>query len=70
MDTKQQVAAVLEIVRAVADTIRDAGSVPNGTIYAALMAKGATLDQHNQIIAMLVRSGLVRQSGDMLHWAA
>jgi hypothetical protein len=61
-----KVAAIVSI--AVCETIREAGSIPSGTLYAALMTKGCTMQVFDDIIAMLGRTGLVTKRGDLLVW--
>lgn len=68
--TKEQIAAGLQIVRAVADTIREVGTAPRGVIYTALMSKGLSLANYEQIEGMLVRAGLVRVDSEQLVWIA
>ena len=65
MNKKQQ--AALEIIKAVADTIKELGSVPSGHLYAQLMGH-LTLDQYNQIIGVLKNTGLVSESNHLLTW--
>ena len=66
MTTQEQ--AAIEIVKAVADTIKDLGSVPSGHLYARLMGH-MSLSEYEQIIGFIVRSGLVkRDSSHLLTW--
>ena len=65
MNEKQK--AALEIIQAVADTIKELGSVPSGHLYAQLMGH-LNLDQYNQIIGVLKSSGLVSESNHLLTW--
>ena len=58
----------IALVRAVADAIKDAGEIPAGTLYAALMTKGCTIEQYNGLESILIRSGLATKAGDMLRW--
>ncbi|SRR3990167_4138746 len=60
--------ATIDMVRAVADTIKEAGRIPAGTLYASLMTQGCTIQQYEQIEGLLVRSGLVRKVNDELIW--
>lgn len=62
-----QTQTALGIIQAVAEAIRELGSVPSGELYAQLMGN-LTLEQYNQIIAVLVRSGVVKLSGHVLTW--
>jgi hypothetical protein len=68
--TTKQVAAAIEVVRAVADTVKELGRAPRGVLYAALMRHGATLADYEKIEAMLIRASLVRRSGEELIWIA
>lgn len=67
--TREQIGAYLSLVRAVADSIKEAGSIPAGTVYAACMTTGMSLEHFEKILGMLTDGGLVKrdQSG-MLHW--
>ena len=62
--------AAIEIMRSVAETIREAKRIPAGTIYATLMTQGCTLQQYEQIEGLLLRSGVVRKANDELIWNA
>ena len=66
--TKQQIAAALEVTRAIAETIRELKQVPSGHLYARLMGH-MSLSQYEQIITALVNTGLVERTGDhLLRW--
>jgi len=61
-------AAVIEILKAFADSIRALGSVPSGELYARACGT-MTLAQYNEIIGILKRAGLVREDGyHILTW--
>jgi hypothetical protein len=62
-----EIAATLQIVKAVADTIRDLGSVPSGHLYAQLMSS-LTLEQYQRVIDLLKRAGLVKEVHYELTW--
>ncbi len=64
--TAQQKAGFL-LLAAVADTIRQLGSVPSGHLYAQIMGK---VDIHGfqKLVAILKGSGLVSESNDILTW--
>lgn len=66
--SENEIRATVETIRAIADCIRDAGSIPSGNLYALVMGH-LSLSQFQSIIGILERSGLVRQSGHVLHWA-
>jgi len=59
---------ILALVRAMADAIKDAGEIPAGTLYAALMTHGCTMEQYNGLESILLRAGLVTKAGDLLRW--
>jgi len=65
--TKKQLVAGLDTLRALADTIQELGEVPSGHLYASVMG---VIDIHGyqRAIGLLVKSGAVRQSGDLLVW--
>lgn len=65
--TKEQVSAALQVTTAIADSIRELGSVPSGHLYAFVMTK-LSLDQYERIIALLIRSELIAKAGDLLIW--
>lgn len=68
--TPQQIQAYIEIVRAIADSIKELQHVPAGHIYAVVMGK-MSLEQFENIIGKLVSGGLVtRDASHMLHWNA
>ena len=62
--------AAVEIIMAVAETIREAKRVPAGTIYSALMTQGCTIQQYEQIEGVLIGSGIVRKENHELIWSA
>jgi hypothetical protein len=66
--TRTEVNAAIETIKAIADTIRELGQVPAGTLYAHLMSR-MSLEQFEKIIGVLVNAGLVRRDQThMLHW--
>jgi len=66
--TKEQIKAVLGVIRAVSDVIQELGEVPSGHLYAQLMGQ-LSLSEYEQVIDILVRSGLVhRGAGYLLIW--
>ena len=69
MPTTQELQAGLNIVRAVADTVRELGRAPRGVLYSALMGRGISLADYEKIEGILICAGLVRRAGDCLVWA-
>lgn len=68
MVTKEQVVGLVMVLKAVAETVREAGEVPAGIVYAALMQQGCTLEQFNRICDQLAKCDLVKRTGDVLKW--
>jgi hypothetical protein len=65
--TREQVADALMTMRAVIETVRDAGRVPSGTIYATLMGR-MDLPAYETMVALIVGTGLVRLENHELIW--
>ena len=65
--TREQVKATLDTVRALADAIRDLGSVPSVKLYAMVMGH-MDLALYERIVAVLKNAGLVSESGHVLTW--
>lgn len=66
--TKEQVAAAINIVKIVSEAVREAESIPEGYVFAALAAHGCTVEAFNKIVGTLVSAGLVKKSGVILSW--
>lgn len=67
--TKEQIVAYINVVKNVADIIRELGSVPSGVLYARLTGI-MTLEQYQRILGHLKNSGLIRESNHLLTWVA
>lgn len=67
MDNKANVKALLAIVDALVDVIKESGSqgVPGGTLYAALMAQGCNFQQFENLMSLLCESGKVVKRGQL-----
>jgi len=66
---QKQATAALDILRGVADIIQEAGEIPSGHLYGALMAKGMSLETYHQLIALLKHSGLIEEDPScLLRW--
>lgn len=65
--TREQVVDGVQTVAAIAEAIRELGTVSDGTLYAALMGK-LDIGQYQAIIAILVKAGLVSNNGHQLRW--
>ncbi len=64
--TADQKRALILIVSAITDTIKEAGEfgAPGGVMYAALMAHGCSLNQFESIMGALVRMNRVEKRGE------
>jgi hypothetical protein len=60
-----QAKAAMEIVIAVAQAIKELGSVPNGVLYAHLMGR-LSLDSYTKIIDLLKSKGIVKEENNLL----
>lgn len=57
-----------QVVFAVAETIREAGQCPSGTIYAALVGR-VTMEGYQKILGILKGAGLINvDPSHMIHW--
>jgi hypothetical protein len=66
--TRSQLVGALEIVKAVAEALRELGEVPAGTLYAALMSK-LSHAEFEQIIGIIHGAGLIeRDDSHLLRW--
>jgi hypothetical protein len=65
--TADQVKAAFTMVAAVAEAIREAGEIPSGTLYAALISR-VDLQGYESIIRTLKNADLVSESAHMLKW--
>lgn len=67
MTTENKKNAVSQLIDAVVDSIAVAGKhgAPAGTLYAALMAHGCTLDQFNSLMMLVLATGRVTRSGNL-----
>lgn len=67
MDPKQQAKSFLMATMAIAEAVRELGSVPNGHLYARLCDK-IDIQTYNRIICKLVSAKLVENRYDLLTW--
>lgn len=65
--TEQQKAAMRLVVDAVLDAVKAVApaGAPGGVIYAGLMGQGCTFTQYTLLMGALVRTGKLRQDGDL-----
>ena len=68
MKDQAEIKAALNIVRAIADTIKELGSIPSGKLYSQL-AGHLSLSQYKSILHVLKTSGLVSEApSHLLTW--
>jgi len=67
MTTTTQIQGTIKVVAAIAETIRELGSIPSGHLYAQLVGR-MTLEQYNGVIDTLKNAGLVREEAHLLIW--
>jgi hypothetical protein len=60
-------AAAIVIVTAVSEAIKEAGKIPAGELYAALMPF-CTLNQFETLIDTMKRANLVKEENHLLTW--
>lgn len=60
MIAKEQIKGGIEILKAVADAIRELKSIPSGTLYARV-APMMSLEVYDKVIGTLKGAGLVRE---------
>ena len=69
MENGSKVGAAINIIKSVADAIKDLGRVPSGHLYASLMPSGISIEEFNSIIRILKRAAIVREEYHELIWA-
>jgi len=65
--TTEQIRTLKLIIDAILEAVKEAGSngAPGGVLYAALMAKGCSLNQFQSLMRGIVNGGKLRQEGDL-----
>ena len=57
----------LDMIMALSEAIRTAGSIPSGHLYSIVMGT-LSLESYNAVINCLKNTGLVSESGHVLKW--
>lgn len=65
--TAEKVSAALDIVRIVADCIKELGAVPSGHLYARLMPH-MTFGTYAMILDVLTHGGLIKIENNVITW--
>jgi hypothetical protein len=64
----QELKAGLAVTIAVAEAVREAGEIPSGTVYAALVGK-VTMEGYTKILGILKGAGLIEEDrSHLLRW--
>ena len=66
-ETQNQTKAAFALCVIVGQAIREAGSIPSGLLYAALMAK-TDIEGFQGIIRTLKNAGVISEAGNVLTW--
>lgn len=64
---RAQIKAGLEIIKAIADTIRELKEVPSGELYARIMGQ-ISFENYQAVIGTLKRAWLVKVENHLLIW--
>jgi len=67
-DAATRVQALIDVVQAITQVIREVKVIPSGHLYATLMANGCNLETYNKLVSILLESGRVVKRGDLLVW--
>lgn len=67
MITKDQIKSGIEIIKTIADTIKELKKVPSGHLYSQVMSF-LGLSQYEQIISILKKSNIIREENHELIW--
>ena len=65
--TTNELKAGFAALQALAEAVRELKQVPSGVLYAQVM-KYFSIDGYESAIRTLCNAGVIRKSGDMLHW--
>jgi hypothetical protein len=65
--TQEQLKVGLATMLAVSESIREAGSIPEGHLYAVLIDR-MDINAFNSLVRALVRTGLVKSENHLLTW--
>lgn len=65
--TFREMRAALDVVAALAEVIREVGSIPSGHLYAQVMGQ-LSIGQYERIVGLLKRAGVIEERGHVLTW--
>lgn len=64
----EKIKATYSVVKAIGDTIKEAGAIPAGHLYAILSQFGCTQIQFDNLIDSFKNSGKVKEMNNLLYW--
>lgn len=64
---KSEIEQALQIIQVLGRAIMDAGKIPSGHLYAAVMTK-ISLETYQSAIGLLERQGIIKSENDLLIW--
>jgi hypothetical protein len=65
--SREEVVAAVKTVTAVADAIKELGSVPSGHLYARVMGH-LSLSSYTAVLDVLTRAGCISISNNVITW--
>jgi hypothetical protein len=65
--SREQIVAAIKVTLAIAETIKELGSVPSGELYALLCGK-MSLNQYQIIIGNIERAGMITVKNNLITW--
>ncbi len=65
--TREQIVSAVQATHAMAEAIRELGTVSDGTLYAGVMSR-LSLKQYQAILLILVKAGLVTNTNHTIRW--
>lgn len=68
MTHQEKISAALDVMRAVADAIKEAKRIPSGHLFAMLMEHGCSIEQFQTIVNTLKSTGLISEQNYELIW--
>lgn len=65
--TKQQIDGAVQVIAAIANTIRSLGKIPSGKLYARIMDR-VTIEQYDRILDILKNAELIEVKHHEIAW--
>lgn len=67
IELRESIRQAITFIQLLAEAIREAGTIPSGTLYAAVCGK-CDLEAYEKAIQTLKNTGLVSERGHVLKW--